>query len=316
MSLSGLLAAFFAGLFFFLLVAQISGNMPKRLSKVRESKNRLTRNEKRQSWLNQSGVGVTPLQFWAISIGTGIISFSFLFLITKVFIVSAVPALMLGLLPKSYFSRKRTKTMDERVRAWPDALRTLIAGIASSQSLHQSLKSLATGGPVPLRLVFQKYARLTQALDQKSALEVVKEDLGDPMSDRIIEILISATEAGPGVVLDILRDLAESTTQDLQLRDHIDTMQVEMKINARVVFVMPFILLVLMVATSEDIRTFYQSAIGYVVIVLGTSILIGGMYVIQKLGKIPVEERVFASLSSDSERETEESELSTFGGEY
>ncbi len=294
-----LLAAMFWAFFVFLLAAIMTDNMPERLSRVTESKKRLTGREKRQSWLNQSGVGVTPMQFWGISLGSGIASFSLLFLITNVFIVSVIPAVMIGILPRTYFSRKRAKISDERVHAWPDALRTLIAGISSSQSLHQALRSLSTGGPAPLRPVFQKYSRLTQALDQKSALEVVKEELADPMSDRIIEILISAIEAGPGVVLDILRDLAESTTRDLQLREHIETMQVEQKLNARIVFVMPYMLLIMMVTSSPIIRDFYKEPIGVIVILFGTGVLVAGMLMIQKLGKIPLEQRVFTTSVSD-----------------
>jgi len=286
--MGALLAAFFTGMFVFLLFASITGNMPKRLNKVREKKQRLTKREQRQSWLNQSGLGVTPGQFWAISIGAGISSFTALFLITQVFIVSVIPAILLGALPKSYFTKKRAKLIDDRTRVWPDALRTLIAGIASSQSLHQAMKSLGDSGPIPLRPVFKKYARLTQALDQKSAF---------------IEILISATEAGPGVVLDILRDLASSTTKDLQLADHIETMQVEQKLNARIVFVMPYLLLVMMVTSSPIIRDFYKEPVGIIVIIAGTGILLIAMTVIQKLGKIPVEERVFTNSVTDSQEQ-------------
>ncbi len=297
------LAALFVAIFVFLLGAQITGNMPERFNRVQERKKRHTKREQRQSWLNQSGAGVTPLQFWGISIGTGLASFLLVFALTQVFIISAVPSIMLGLLPRTYFARKRIKGREERVQAWPDALRTLIAGISSSQSLHQSLRSLGTGGPVPLRPVFQKYARLTQALDQRSALEVIKEDLADPMSDRIIEILIAATEAGPGVVLDILRDLADSTTRDLQLREHIETMQTEQKLNARIVFVMPYLLLIMMVMASEEIKDFYRTPAGVFIIVLGTLILSAGMLFIQKLGVIPMEQRVFAqSVTDDKER--------------
>lgn len=298
-----LLAALFFGMFVFLLMAVLTDNMPKRLSNVREKKSRLTKSEKRQSWLNQSGLGVTPIQFWTVSIGAGIISFAFIFLITKVLFVSIIPAFMIGALPKAYFSRKREKDMEQRVLAWPDAIRTLIAAISSSQSLHQALKSLSVGGPIPLRPVFQKYARLTQALDQKSALEVIKEDLADPMSDRIIEILISASDAGPGVVLDILRDLAASSTQDLQLLEHIETAQVEQKLNARIVFVLPFILLVMMVVSSPIVRRYYQTGVGIIVIIFGTAVLLLGMKIIQKLGKLPEEKRVFTNSVSDNEQE-------------
>ena len=298
-----LLAGMFAGLFVFLLIAQLTGNMPKRLSSVQESRKRMTRYEERQSWLNQSGAGVTPIQFWAISFGSGVIAFSLLFITPQVFMVAFIPAVMVGALPRAYFARKRTKVMEERVEVWPDALRTLVASISASQSLHQALKGLGTNGPVPLRPVFSKYSRLTQALDQKSALEVVKEEIADPMSDRIIEVLIAATEAGPGVVLDILRDLANATTKDLQLREHIETMQTEQKLNARIVFVLPFVLLIMMVMSAPVIREFYQSIAGFFIIFLGTGILAFGMYIVQRLSKIPTEQRVFAASSKRADEE-------------
>lgn len=298
-----LLAGMFAGLFVFLLFAQITGNMPKRLSSVQESRKRMTRYEERQSWLNQSGAGVTPFQFWAISFGAGVAAFSVLFITTQVFMVAFIPAVMVGWFPRAYFSRKRTKVIAQRVESWPDALRTLVASISASQSLHQALKGLGTNGPLPLRPVFSKYSRLTQALDQKSALEVVKEEIADPMSDRIIEVLIAATEAGPGVVLDILRDLANATTSDLQLREHIETMQTEQKLNARVVFVLPFLLLVMMVMSSPIIREFYQSLGGIFIIFLGTGILTFGMYIVQVLSKIPTEQRVFAASTKKADEE-------------
>jgi|GEM_PF-444345 len=298
-----LLAGLFAGLFVFLLIAQFTGNMPKRLSSVQESRKRMTRYEERQSWLNQSGAGVTPFQFWAISFGSAIAAFSILFITTQVFMVAFIPAVMIGGFPRAYFSRKRAKVMAERVEAWPDALRSLVASISASQSLHQALKGLGANGPVPLRPVFSKYSRLTQALDQKSALEVVKEEIADPMSDRIIEVLIAATEAGPGVVLDILRDLADATTRDLQLREHIETMQTEQKLNARIVFVLPFVLLILMVMSAPDIRGFYQSIGGIFVIFIGTSILAFGMWIVQRLSKIPAEQRVFATSTRKADEE-------------
>lgn len=305
-----LLAGLFGAIFVYLLIAMITGNMPDRLSKVKEKKQRQSRTEKMQSWLNQSGVGVTPFQFWGISLGIFLSSFVVIFAVTGVFIIAFAPALMVGLLPRTYFAKKRRKINEERIQAWPDALRTLIASIAASQSLHQAMKGLSFSGPVPLRSVFKRYSQLSQALDQKSALEVVKEDLGDPMSDRIIEILISATEAGPAVILDILRDLAKSSTQDLQLQEHIETMQTEQKINAKAVFVLPFVLLVLMVISNDEVGEFYSSSLGVIIIVIGTGILSVGMLIVSRLGHIPVETRVFAASYGDIKQDMRERNFS------
>ncbi|HMS25678.1 MAG TPA: hypothetical protein PKB15_08365, partial [Acidimicrobiia bacterium] len=98
---------------------------------------------------------------------------------------------------------------------------------------------------------------------------------------------------------------AESTTRDLQLREHIETMQVEQKLNARIVFVMPYLLLIMMVTSSPIIRDFYQEPIGVIVILFGTAILVAGMLIIQKLGKIPLEQRVFTTSVSDGDTPVE-----------
>ncbi|MBP9115744.1 MAG: hypothetical protein KBF89_05305 [Acidimicrobiia bacterium] len=309
-----LLTAFTASIFVYLLIALFTGNMPKRLSGIREKKKRQSRIEKMQSWLNQSGVGVTPIQFWGISLGIFLSVFVLVYVVTSVFIVAMIPSIMVGLLPRTFFAKKRLKINEERIQAWPDALRTLIASIASSQSLHQALKGLSFSGPVPLRSVFKKYSQLSQALDQKSALEVVKEDLADPMSDRIIEVLISASEAGPAVILDILRDLAKSCTHDLQLAEHIETMQTEQKINAKAVFVMPFLLLVLMVIASSDVGKFYSTSIGVVVIIVGSAILSLGMFIVNRLGKIPIETRVFGASYGDAKEDLKTKSFSMKSG--
>jgi tight adherence protein B len=305
-----ILTGLVAGIFVYLLLAVVTGNMPNRFSNVMERKQRQSRREKMQSWLNQSGVGVTPVQFWSISVGILFSTFVIVYVVTQVFFIALAPAVMVGLLPRAYFANKRSKINEKRLQAWPDALRTLIASIASSQSLHQALKGLSFGGPVPLRPVFKKYSQLSQALDQKSALEVVKEDLADPMSDRIIEILISATEAGPAVVLDILRDLAQSCTHDLQLNEHIETMQTEQKINAKAVFVLPFLLLILMVIASKEVGTFYSSFAGVLVVVVGTAILSLGMFIVNRLGHIPSETRVFAASYEDIKEDVKTKKLS------
>lgn len=288
-----LLASLFAGIFVYFLIGFVTGWIPERMRFTGTRKTKRNRRVARQAWLNQAGAGVTPMQFWLTSIGLGLLVFVVVFAVTGVAPLAFVPACAAGALPRAYYARKRGRQAEARVRAWPDALRTLAANIAASQSLHQALRGLATGGPVPLRPIFARYGQLCQALDQKSALEVIKEELADPVSDRVCEVLIVASDAGPAIVLDVLRELAEATTKDLQMLDHIETAQTEQKLNAGAVFVMPFVLLALMVANGGAARDFYLSPAGYLVIGVGSLMLVGGMAVVRRLGRIPGERRVF-----------------------
>ena len=91
------------------------------------------------------------------------------------------------------------------------------------------------------------------------ALELVKEDLADPTSDRVLEVLILAQERGGAIVRDILDDLVDATTRDLKLLDELETEGLEMRINARAVVVLPWFVLVALTARPGAFRDFYQS---------------------------------------------------------
>jgi len=289
-----LIAALAAGVFVYLLLGYFTGYVPKSFftAKPKAAKRRRVST---QAWLHQAGVTASPAQFWGASIGAGAITFVLVSALAGTWVVALVPAIAVGFLPRTYYGWKRTKANAAKTEAWPDALRSLVSGISASQSLHTALRSLATGGPVPLRPVFARYSALASTLDQRAALEAVKEELSDPLSDRVIEVLIVAAEAGPAVVLDILRDLAEASTKDIQLIERLRTAQGEQKLNARAVFVLPFVLLIMMTASNPDFKRFYSSPFGLLLVVVGTGMLLGGMAIIRKLSKLPTEPRVFAT---------------------
>ena len=86
------------------------------------------------------------------------------------------------------------------------------------------------------------------------ALELMKEDLADPTSDRVLEVLILAQERGGAIVRDILDDLVDATTRDLKLLDELETEGLEMRINAKAVVVLPWLVLVALTARPGAFR--------------------------------------------------------------
>ena len=247
------------------------------------------------SWLEESGLDVTRGQFWLASFGAGLGTYAVVFAVTSLPIVSLMPAVVVATLPKAYFSRKRSQRLDDVQRAWPDGLRDLLASVRSGASLPTAIEGLASYGPVPLRDAFRGFPVYSHSLGVVPALEMVKADLADPTSDRVIEVLILAYERGGAVVPEILSDLADATTKDLWTLEEIRTDALEQKINSRIVFILPWLVLVAMTARAGPFREFYASQMGVLVAVIGGVMSLVGVVIASRLGAQPAEPRVFVS---------------------
>lgn len=239
------------------------------------------------------GLEVTGFQFWATVLGTAGVTFILVYGLTGLFVVSVVPAVVVATLPKTYFARARARRLAGVQEAWPDGLRDILSSIRSGASLPVAIENLALFGPPTLRDAFQGFGVYSRSLGVLPALEIVKEDLSDPTSDRVIEVLIMAYERGGPVVAEILSDLAEATTRDLWTMEQVRTEVLEHKINARVVFVLPWLVLVAMTARSGAFREFYATPAGITVALGGGVMSLVGIIIASRLAAPPDEPRVF-----------------------
>jgi tight adherence protein B len=285
-------AACAVGIFCALLAGALMGTMPvltrpRRAPSGRRANHRL--------WLQQSGAGLTPLRFWGGSAAAGFVALLALIALTGSVLVAAVPAFAIALLPRAYYSRRRRLRMREVQAAWPDGLRDIGASIAAGRSLTQAVNALAASGPPALRNAFSRFPELARMLGTGTALEVIKEELADATSDRVIEILLLAHERGGPIVRDILDDLVDATTRDLKLLDALETEGLEMRINARAVVVLPWLVLVALTARPGPFRDFYRSGGGFATLLVAAVLTVAGMLVLGRLGRDEEEERVFGA---------------------
>ncbi len=269
----------------------------------------------RQLWLHQAGVALTPAQFVAGSALAGVVAFGAVALLTGAPLVAVVPAGAVAALPRAYFARRRAARLREVQDAWPDGLRDLLGSVSAGRSLTAALTTLAQSGPARLRDAFARFPLLARMLGTIPALEVVKEELADPTSDRVIEVLVLAQERGGAIVRDILEDLVAATTKDLKVLDEIETEGLEMRINARAVLVLPWFVLVALTARAGAFRSFYQSGGGMLVVLAGGVLSAVGYIWIQRLGRFGTERRVFgaatpASLTAGSETDASSGQAS------
>jgi tight adherence protein B len=287
-----LLAAVAVGVFVYFLVGFITGYAPRIPLRRRDRQLQISR---RQLWLHQAGVAVTPRQFWAGSTAVGLAAFLAIMTVTGTPLVALVPAGGVAVVPRAYFARRRVARLRLVQEAWPDGLRDVLASIAAGRSLAQALKTLASSGPLPLREAFGRFPLLSRMLGTVPALEVIREELADPTSDRVIEVLILAHERGGQIVKDILEDLVVATTKDLKVLDEIETEGLEMKINARAVLILPWVVLVALTIRAGPFRDFYRSTAGLLVVLAGGMLSAFGYLLVTRLGRTRQEQRVFGS---------------------
>ena len=286
-----LLAGLAAAVLAYLVVGAALGVRPQLLPSSRSRRNRA---ERRREWLHQAGTGVAPAQFVVASLLGGAVAGLVVWLVARVLPLTLLAAGVTALWPRAYYARRRRRITAERMAAWPDALRDLIAHLRAPLSVHAALLELGRTGPLPLRPSFARYGALSAALDHLRALEVVREELADPLSDRIIEIILVAFDQGSAVVIDILGDLATATGADLRLHEEIETAQLETRLEAWGAAVLPFAVLALLCATSRDYRAFYAAPAGWIVVAVGGAMSVAGLVAINRLGRIPSEERILA----------------------
>jgi tight adherence protein B len=275
-----------------LLAGALMGTLPTwRLSTGRFA----PRRARNRLWFQQAGAGLTPTRFWAGSIAAGLLALLILVALTGSVFVAIVPSIAVALFPRGYFARRRRLRMREVQAAWPDGLRDIVASIAAGRSLTQAVNSLAATGPPALREAFARFPELARVLGTGPALELVKEELADPTSDRVLEVLLLAHERGGPIVRSILEDLVDTTTRDLKLLDALETEGLEMRINARAVVVLPWLVLVALTARPGPFRDFYRSSGGFVTLVVAAALTCLGMVFLGRLGRDEDEERVFGS---------------------
>jgi len=181
----------------------------------------------------------------------------------------------------------------KRSEAWPEVLDLLISSLQSGASISESLANLATVGPQSIRNEFDKFSkRLIAGEKFDVALNDLKEEFADPITDQLFETLYFATKFGSKNTIKVLREISEYVSADLALRAEINTRFGWIKNSANLAALAPWILFIIL-RTQENARVAYLQPTGQLLMIFGVIATLLAYLWMSRIAKLPKAKRLF-----------------------
>jgi tight adherence protein B len=206
--------------------------------------------------------------------------------------LAAAFAVIAGYAPIGYLRWRRRLRADELRAAWPDVVDNLASAVRAGLSLPEALTQLAVRGPEPLRPAFASFGEDYRASGRfGECLDRLKDELADPVGDRIVESLRLAREVGGSDLGRLLRTLSAFLREDARTRAELETRQSWTVNAARLAVAAPWVLLALLALRPEAVDA-YDTPAGLVLLAVGGAVCVVAYRLMLHIGRLPSEERV------------------------
>lgn len=206
--------------------------------------------------------------------------------------LAATFALMAAYAPIGYLRWRGRQRLDELRSAWPDVVDNLASAVRAGLSLPEALTQLSQRGPEPLRPAFAEFGEDYRATGRfGESLDRLKEDLADPVGDRIVESLRLARDVGGSDLGRLLRTLSSFLREDARTRAELETRQSWTINAARLAVAAPWILLALLSLRPEAVDA-YDSPAGLALLAIGGAVCVVAYRLMLRIGRLPAEQRV------------------------
>ncbi|VDG76132.1 Flp pilus assembly protein TadB [Actinobaculum suis] len=231
---------------------------------------------------------------FAQGLGAGIASGLLAILVIGNLPVAGAIAVLGAFLPRVFRNSRQRKARAEGREIWPEVLDSIVSRLRAGLSVGQALAGLSTSGGGALTRHFEVFAEELQATGRLGpSLDRLKNSLGDPVADRIIESIRISARLGGHDLAKTLESLAVSMRAENRARGELLARQSWTVNGARIAAVSPWIVLALLATRPGTVEAFRSST--------GTLILLGGLVaslvaygLMLRLGRLPEEKRVFA----------------------
>jgi tight adherence protein B len=235
---------------------------------------------------------VGPGQLAGAQVLCAAIAFVLVVAVTRTVAVAACFATFGFFTPVLVVRRMRRRRQGTLRELWPEAIDNLASAVRAGMSLPEGVAALAVRGPAELRAPFGRFAAAYRATGRfGDCLDSLKDDLADPVGDRVCETLRVAREVGGSDLGTVLRTLSELLRADARARAELETRQGWVINGARLAVAAPWAVLLLLGTQSQTLRA-YDSPGGTLLLGIGAAVCVVAYRVMLRIGRLPEEQRV------------------------
>ncbi|MGY1743844.1 MULTISPECIES: type II secretion system F family protein [unclassified Blastococcus] len=248
---------------------------------------------RRRQQLAAAGLtGINPAQLAALQVGLGLAALVLVLLTTGTVTVSLAFGVFGAALPAVQVRRLAQRRRADLREVWPEVVDNLASAVRAGLSLPEALAALAVRGPEVVRPPFARFAAEYRGSGRfGEGLDRLKDDLADPVGDRIVETLRVAREVGGSDLGRVLRTLATFLREDARARAELETRQGWVVQAARLAVAAPWVVLLLL-ATQSTTLSAYDSAAGTALLVGGGVVCLVAYRLMLRIGRLPQDVRV------------------------
>lgn len=268
-----------------LLIWRSGPRAPQRTSSVTRTR--------RSDLLRQAGVdGVGPTQLLGAQVLCALVALGAVLLITSTVTIALCFSCFAFVVPIVILRRLRRRRQVALRELWPEAVDNLASAVRAGMSLPEGLAALGDRGPTELRPAFSRFGTAYRASGRfGECLDALKDDLADPVGDRVCETVRVAREVGGSDLGTVLRTLSELLRSDARTRAELETRQGWIVNAARLAVAAPWLVLLLLGTQSETL-TAYDSPSGTLLLAIGAAVCFVAYRIMLRIGRLPEDRRV------------------------
>jgi tight adherence protein B len=258
----------------------------------RRNRGRLNRLAQLLTAAGVPGVSVTGLVL--LCVGLGVFATIGIQVVSRTAPVALVFGVMASYLPIALLRSRARRRLREFAEVWPEAVDNLASAVRAGLSLPEALAGLAVRGPEPLRPAFADFALDYQVTGRfGESLDRLKDRLGDPVGDRVVEGLRIAREVGGGQLGRLLRNLSGYLRDEARTRSEMESRQAWTVNGARLAVAAPWLVLLIM-SFQSDVITRYATPAGAMVLAAGAVTCVVAYRLMIRIGRLPTERRILS----------------------
>ena len=248
-------------------------------------------------FLHQAGLhDVTPRDFVLFSLGGGVLVGAAAQLVMGWPLVSAVAGFLGAGLPYFWYATRHESRRARVQSELADAMDLLRDSIRAGGDVPQGMTALSDYGPPLLRPEFERTVKVVaHGSTLHAALLGMRERLADPVFDTCVATLLLNENLGSGQLGVVLAELAEAVRDELRVRAEQRSRQLQMVWSARVIAVLPLVVLAAIRTISPDYLDVFDSGIGQLVLGACALSVVVGYVVMRWTSRLPTDERVLVS---------------------